>query len=231
MLLPWAEECPLFFSHFTPATRNLFHYDLSSNLPRSSTTDKTPMKRSRSSFELDGVDAKLPDPELEDNIEGVGHNQDSGDKTCPHCHRTFTQKSSMRRHVSNVHLGLQRASGEQPRRFECERCNSSFSRKESLTRHVSDQHVKAIRFGCSQCSYSTSRRHNLERHEYNKHNEQRFRCLQCGKGYDIEDDLYAHIRSKHIEGTNLECSDCGSRYKGIRGLTQHQENTCHYRNK
>lgn len=150
------------------------------------------MKRSRPFYHgLD--DSNLPDLDL-DEPDAVAAHFDFDkpkDNTCPDCRKTFSCRSSVKRHISSAHQSGQRFECEScdysssrrdllkqhvsakhtNARFDCERCASSFSYKGDLTRHVSEKHLKPRRFSCDSCSFSTSRRLKLETHVDKKHGD------------------------------------------------------------
>lgn len=179
------------------------------------------MKRSRSP-DYDGDDPKRPKRSLDDPNDVVARFLEPDAKTCPHCWQRFAEKSSLREHISNAH--------QSSRRFECDRCPSSYSGKIALARHVSEKHVKARRLACGSCGFSTSRRAALEEHVLRMHGNP-LKCPQCGRVCDTDDELQAHIQSKHVVNKNYVCPDCGSRYSTKGNLDRHRRNSrqCHSR--
>ena len=51
--------------------------------------------------------------------------------TCHQCHRTYTWKSNLRRHINSAHMD---------KNYKCDCCNKNFKRKEYLNRHMTKNH-------------------------------------------------------------------------------------------
>ena len=51
---------------------------------------------------------------------------------CPHCHKSYSSNSSLKKHIKDVHLRL--------KPFKCDVCGESFAEKKTLDRHKASQH-------------------------------------------------------------------------------------------
>ena len=62
------------------------------------------------------------------------------DHQCETCGKTFSRKSSLKRHVESDH---------QNQKINCDQCNKTFSRKISLIHHKRDEHQ--VHLVCKEC--------------------------------------------------------------------------------
>ena len=51
---------------------------------------------------------------------------------CQHCSKAFSNKATLKTHVSDVHLGIDNKT--------CQFCNHTFSSKSNLTKHMKSKH-------------------------------------------------------------------------------------------
>nr|XP_039262523.1 zinc finger protein 84-like isoform X1 [Styela clava] len=108
------------------------------------------------------------------NIGGFRNTADSG-KQCHICHKTFSQKQHVRRHLREVHKLLTLSRKQHVKRhlravhkIFCSTCNQGFSRKSDFSRHMNRAHKNDKKFSsdflCYVCGNEYSTRWNLEKH-------------------------------------------------------------------
>ncbi|KAK6170637.1 hypothetical protein SNE40_018987 [Patella caerulea] len=66
------------------------------------------------------------------NHKSCKHPPDQPVFKCIQCHKVFTFKRSLKRHISSAHM--------KERKFQCELCEKTFARNEYLVKHVANQH-------------------------------------------------------------------------------------------
>ena len=110
-------------------------------------------------------------------IESYETNKNVGKKDenkCENCHKYFTAKNNLRKHIRAIHLG--------EKNFHCQICEISFLRNCELKSHVLKKHPKDGEvpeiFYCDQCAKQYTEKNNLNQHIKNKHhqNEKNFHC-------------------------------------------------------
>merc|ERR1712062_499380 len=74
---------------------------------------------------------------------------------CNDCEISFSEKSGLSRHISEVHLKI---------KHECEYCKRSFTRKDYLRFHVKAFHQELNLFKCNACNISFSQNSDLRKH-------------------------------------------------------------------
>ena len=82
-----------------------------------------------------------------------------GQEICKFCKNTFRSKSSLLKHVDNIH-------GEIQKKFVCKRCHKQFRRKDELQNHFKSHLSMDMRkiFKCNDCPSSFTLKSNLQKH-------------------------------------------------------------------
>ena len=81
--------------------------------------------------------------------------------TCKDCGKQFSQKSQLKVHINNIHLGT---------KHKCDQCDKEFSALFSKTRHVQAVHNQ-MKYSCNICNYKATQKGNLTVHKKSAHEE------------------------------------------------------------
>ncbi|XP_001862234.2 zinc finger protein 595 [Culex quinquefasciatus] len=168
---------------------------------------------------------------------------------CTICEQTFSQPTSLKYHMRNVHTL------EKP--FRCEDCGDSFRLssafnkhrdkyhspnavvedkvacptclEEFLTKSLLQQHVRSVHeerkeFACLECGKVYKNFANLNRHR-DSHNETRKHpCSFCDKSFTQQISLNNHIRNRHTGEEPFMCADCGETFRDSSVFYKHRAN-------
>ena len=108
---------------------------------------------------------------LKEHIQSFHVNQDSINKECLECKKTFISKRGYTQHMKAIH--------------------EKSSRKRSAELQHGELHL------CSECGYSTKIRSYLSKHFRAKHRKGCFICDSCGNKYRSKELLNRHNKEKH----------------------------------
>ncbi|XP_050420158.1 zinc finger protein 33B-like isoform X2 [Adelges cooleyi] len=171
-------------------------------------------------------------------IKGNTLNKD-GLSNCGICLRTFSLKSSLRRHwrvhteekpfkcdICEKTFGRQSYlktherihTGEKP--FKCVICQKTFNQHSNLKKHVRIRNGEKP-FKCDVCKKSFCDLSNLKVHERTHTGEKPFKCDVCEKTFSLKSSLITHERI-HIGGVRHKCSVCDKSYGRQDSLKSHQ---------
>ncbi|OQR73893.1 hypothetical protein BIW11_09446 [Tropilaelaps mercedesae] len=118
--------------------------------------------------------------------------------TCPVCHKTFSIKANLERHLF-VHSSH--------KTFECPVCSKRFAQPQTLKMHmVSHNDVKP--FQCNICGKGLARAHNLRAHMAIHRQDKPYSCEHCSATFTLKGNLQRHHKEKH-QGT-FDTSTSGS---------------------
>ncbi|XP_054876593.1 zinc finger protein 513-like, partial [Poeciliopsis prolifica] len=124
-------------------------------------------------------------------------NEEQVSLTCSLCHRKFSSKLTLRRH-----LGVHGA--EKP--FTCPHCPYSSRLKASLRQHLRT-HTGEKPFRCAECPYASIDRSSLLRHSRTHSQVKPYRCQLCGYSSIQKKSLDLHAR-RHHTGEVFPCQLC-----------------------
>ncbi|XP_027876902.1 zinc finger protein Xfin isoform X1 [Xiphophorus couchianus] len=124
-------------------------------------------------------------------------NQEQAGLTCSLCHRKFSSKLTLRRH-----LGVHGA--EKP--FTCPHCPYSSRLKASLRQHLRT-HTGEKPFRCAECPYASIDRSSLLRHSRTHSQVKPYRCQLCSYSSIQKKSLDLHAR-RHHTGEVFPCQQC-----------------------
>ncbi|XP_068604828.1 zinc finger protein 84 [Brachionichthys hirsutus] len=116
---------------------------------------------------------------------------------CSLCHRMFSSKLTLRRHLG-VH------GGEKP--FTCPHCPYSSRLKASLLQHLRT-HTGEKPYRCAECPYASIDRSSLLRHSRTHSQEKPYKCQRCDYSSIQKKSLDLHAR-RHHTGEAFPCQQC-----------------------
>lgn len=129
------------------------------------------------------------------------HENATKDHECPVCHHKFNLKSSLVKHMTNLHP----ENGKRPVHI-CETCGRSFSYLVALRRHRSVHLEKS--FACEHCDKKFSRKENYLNHQAH-HQTLPFPCQHCTRSFRINFELQKHLRRVHFKHqVKVKCELC-----------------------
>ncbi|XP_076023841.1 uncharacterized protein LOC143013974 [Genypterus blacodes] len=123
--------------------------------------------------------------------------KETKDFCCSLCHRTFSSKLTLRRHLG-VHSG--------DKTFSCPHCAYSSRLKASLLQHLRT-HTGEKPYRCAQCSYASIDRSSLLRHSRTHTQEKPYSCQHCSYSSIQKKSLDLHAR-RHHTGEVFQCPLC-----------------------
>ena len=124
------------------------------------------------------------------------------DLTCTICSKTFSKKTSLKKHIEAVHEGL--------KPFECPTCKKSFYEISHLKAHISEVHDKIKNFQCPKCDKKFGRKNHVNEHVAVTHDKIKrdhgfptksqktdLTCTICSKTFSKKSKLKVHIAAVH----------------------------------
>ena len=117
------------------------------------------------------------------------------------CDTDFTQKVSLKKHVSKAH--------EKVKPFKCDLCETTFTKQLSLKRHVSTIHEKNKLQTCDICNKSFTEKRSLKTHVEIVHEKKKpFMCKICNHSLSTKSNLKTHVKSVHLSYRPFKCNIC-----------------------
>ena len=118
---------------------------------------------------------------------------------CHRCHKTFSQKFDLTKHVEMVH---DRES------CLCMYCGKAFGSRRGLQEHEK-YHTEDLPHKCTTCGKKFQRKSILESHINSQHtNYHPFRCGNKGCGHQFSSKVSLQHHTAVCKGTGLKCSAC-----------------------
>ncbi|XP_059203371.1 oocyte zinc finger protein XlCOF6.1-like [Centropristis striata] len=133
--------------------------------------------------------------------------------SCSECNKTFSQKNTMKRHMS-IHTV------EKP--FHCSVCKKGFKKVTYLPLHMKI-HTGELPFSCSVCGRGFVLRGSLTEHMKIHTGEKPYSCSVCGRRFLQKGNLKIHMRI-HTGQKPFSCSVCGQAFKHSSSLRGHMWN-------
>ena len=106
---------------------------------------------------------------------------------CVHCHKSFYDSSTKRKHERSVHEGV---------KYACGQCDQQFTSQGSLSVHIQSIH-EGVRYACDLCDYQATQQSDLTKHIQSRHTGVKYSCNQCDYQATRPNNLTRHMKSKH----------------------------------
>ncbi|XP_023660025.2 myoneurin isoform X2 [Paramormyrops kingsleyae] len=130
---------------------------------------------------------------------------------CSTCGKTFSETSSLRRHL-RIHKGV--------KPYECQLCGRAFRQGNQLKTHVRT-HTGEKPYECTLCGKSFAQKCQLVFHCRMHHGEEKpYKCEVCGLQFATSSNFKIHSR-KHSGEKPYECNCCGKHFAQASTLTYH----------
>lgn len=137
--------------------------------------------------------------------------------TCPVCTEHLPTYRMLKYHMTEIHQ-LDRQDPlvtKQKPWHECNECHEKFKHQMSLKAHKEKVHEGKINriFQCELCNATYKIKQLLINHIKSKHDgEKRYKCAQCGKGFNDTKSLYNHILL-HTGRKPFTCEHCNMSFR------------------
>jgi hypothetical protein len=145
--------------------------------------EQVPQKKTRKPYKKREKSTKSPKEKTsQDRVE------------CPKCHKTFTRKYHLERHLTHTSCNEGNFNREE---FSCEVCNKVFTRVDNLRMHLRahlGQKPKSKDFQCPYCEKSFTGSSLLNIHVRTHTKEKPYKCDFCEKGFPSSGALTKHRR-------------------------------------
>ena len=136
----------------------------------------------------------------------------TGQFVCPECGIVVVRKSSLKKHLQEIHQGI---------RYPCDQCPHQAKTKISLKHHIESAH-EGKRYYCDQCEYAAVSNGSLKKHLRETHCERNYICDDCDFRAKTAKILKVHVDAIHLK-IKLTCPECGSKHSQQGHLTKHRK--------
>ena len=126
----------------------------------------------------------------EDNYKSLDDNNRKGTKKKTDLKAKDESKSDSDDHYSNKFINVEIGKTKE-KRHACKYCLKYFVRKETLERHIKNIHLNKEKIECTKCNRTFASKEGLQSHMKN-HDQNKFKCPQCGKAYKHKNHLSRH---------------------------------------
>ncbi|GIQ79916.1 hypothetical protein KIPB_000623 [Kipferlia bialata] len=112
---------------------------------------------------------------------------------CSKCGKTFRNKVSLHRHLSQTHKGKDHL---------CPYCGKGFKRRTNLKDHI-HTHTNERPYPCPECDKRFTQRGALKTHIQGVHRGIRWQCLMegCGRVFSVRSGAVQHMKHQHPRGS------------------------------
>ncbi|XP_061713737.1 zinc finger protein 155-like [Cydia pomonella] len=131
---------------------------------------------------------------------------------CEACPKTFINKTSLKNHYKNTHLGI---------KSKCDICNKVVIH---LSVHKMQVHnPDTLRYGCPTCERRFITRAALDLHATVHTRDLKYQCDICQKKFRLRNSILRHIRDFHQKERNHQCKLCNKAFFGKMSFKRHLE--------
>lgn len=128
---------------------------------------------------------------------------------CEECHKKFTLKNNLKKHIRIVH--------KKERHFKCETCSKTFGLKFDLQKHIRT-HTGERPYTCPHCLSKFGRKEVLISHIRTHTGEKPFSCHVCSSKFTQKISLVRHLR---IHSEPYSCPQCPLKFAQKKSLNNH----------
>lgn len=133
---------------------------------------------------------------------------------CDFCSQQFTLKTTLARHIRNIHY--------KEKNGTCDVCGKTFFDRHNLNLHKV-RHSNMKPFECDVCKKKFPRIEALKLHKRIHDNDRRYVCKICGKSFIQWVSLSMH-KVVHTDERNFKCPICDKAFKDKKTMGKHCKN-------
>ncbi|CAH0394851.1 unnamed protein product [Bemisia tabaci] len=168
---------------------------------------------------------------VRNNLEKSSKKKEARAHKCDLCKKTFTLKSSLKKHLcefcdgpagTSVTGTSTKTDHHESKLFGCTFCDSSFTHQSFLERHLA-MHSDLKPFKCQTCGLLFKRKENLSTHQRRTHSESLFKCNECSFATKHPYNLRTHQEAIHSSVNPYKCNLCSTSFKSKHKLEKHQK--------
>lgn len=141
--------------------------------------------------------------------------------SCPHCSKQFRHHVNRRIHIKKKHNNL----SKEPDKFVCHICDKVFTLKENLSLHLASHVSNENSYKCIYCDKKFSYQLQLNQHEKQHLVTGRYQCTVCNLSYGCRNRLAMHVKS-HLKIKDYVCQYCGKDFLRMNSMRRHVQ-ICH----
>ncbi|KAJ5368825.1 uncharacterized protein N7496_008585 [Penicillium cataractarum] len=106
--------------------------------------------------------------------------------------------------------------------FDCETCSREFNSQNAANQHMNATNHWAPRIECETCNDMFQTQSAADQH-MSEYGHYRNYCKPCGRRFNNENNLRAHLNSRIHRGTEISCPFCKARFVSTSGVSHHLE--------